>query len=170
VRGGASGCRRHQDLRVPGAQGAVLPARHVRVLRPAGGACIGIIPVLLLLLSCVLDVCIHVVPRQGLHGLQQRICTRGWSCAVPYMHPPKPAVIVVGHAGSLYRPMPAQLPLCQPRAQRGTSSHSCCLACCTKGLEGDGVITNRTWTVSSHPDETAARYPAFVSSQFLLRG
>ena len=26
-----------------------------------------------------------------------------------------------------------------------------------QGLEGDGVITNRTWTVSSHPDETAAR-------------
>jgi hypothetical protein len=39
VRGGAAGRRGHQDLRVPGAQGAALPAGHVRVLRSAGAGC-----------------------------------------------------------------------------------------------------------------------------------
>ena len=28
------------------------------------------------------------------------------------------------------------------------------MACC-QGLEGPGKVTNRTWTISSHPDETA---------------
>jgi hypothetical protein len=36
-------------------------------------------------------------------------------------------------------------------------SQARCHVCCLKGLEGDGVIINRTWTVSSHPDETAAK-------------